>query len=230
MKTIFTCFTMLLFVSVGEAQKTQGVAAFVTSGYYSLSQSSSVNKVVPATYGYQSNNFFTVGAEAYYRYNKMLFALSGNIGIQNNRSIYKEGIKFSSGTSYASLGWIVLEQKHYWLYPSIGFGIAAIDMNTYDQKNYETEDIQSHIINNASFDVGLNADFILKRSYDAAELSSVLTGLRAGYRFSIQNKTWRNFYGEKLTGLPAYTQNGFYITAAIGCGAFIKGKIFQKGR
>ena len=165
MKKIFALSILFLMVAYSsDAQPVQGVAAFVKSGYYSLSSAASLNKITPAGYGSRSNNFFTLGAECYYRNNKMILTVDGNIGVQNGKSIYDKGIKFSTGTGYAKFGWIIIEQSHYWIYPNIGAGIAAIAMNTYDKKCDNARDIQTHINNNASMDLGLNTDIVLKRN------------------------------------------------------------------
>lgn len=230
MKKKFALSILILMLASGtNAQFVQGIAAFVKSGYYTLASASSLNKIAPAAYSNQSKNFFTVGAEGYYRWNKMLFGIDGNIAVQNGESAYTEGIKFSSGLASARFGYIISEEKDYWVYPSIAAGMAIIDMNIYDKKNDATQNLLTYINRNPSIDVGLNTDFILKKHSGTEEgFSSILAGIRAGYKFSIKNRTWRDFYGNRIDGMPTYNQNGFYITATIGCGAFIKGKTSQK--
>jgi hypothetical protein len=61
-----------------------GLAAFIKSGFYtsSSSSSSSLNKIVPAGFNLHSTSV-TLGGEGYCRNNKMLFILDGNIGLEN---------------------------------------------------------------------------------------------------------------------------------------------------
>ena len=113
-------------------------------------------------------------------------------------------------------------KKHYWIYPSLGIGIASLDINTYNTKDELIDNLKSHLINNTSFDLGINADFIMKKKADSPGYLSMISGLRAGYRLSVKNKAWKDFDGNKLYNMPSYAQNGFYITLAIGYGIFIK--------
>jgi hypothetical protein len=222
MKKIYTLLLLsIATISSPDAQQTNGLAAFVKSGLYSLS-SSALNKIAPAGFNLKHNTSVTLGAEGYYRGNKMLFILDGNVGLENSKVIGSQAVKLYSESIFGKAGWVIKEKKHYWIYPSIGIGIASLEVNMYDEKNELVNNLGSHLINNASVEVGINADFIFKKTADPIVNVSMLSGLRAGYRLSVKNKTWRNFDGNKIYGMPSYAQNGFYVTLAIGYGVFIK--------
>ena len=136
MKKFYTLLFLFIISFTGlDAQQMTGLAAFVKSGFYTLSSScsSSLNKIVPAGFSLHST-FVTLGGEGYYRNNKMLFILDGNIGLENSTIISFQEVKVFSEALYTKAGWIVKEKKHYWVYPSIGIGIASLDINTSDTK------------------------------------------------------------------------------------------------
>jgi hypothetical protein len=189
MKTIYTLlFLSLISIAKSDAQKMDGLAAFVKSGIYSLSTSSSaLNKIAPAGFNLQYTSFATLGGEGYYRSNKTILMLDGNIGLENSMVNASSGVKLYSEAIFAKTGWIIKEKKHYWVYPAIGMGIASLNLNSYDKKNELAGNLQSHLINNASVDVGINADFIFKKIANS-DGRSMITGLRAGYRLSVNNK------------------------------------------
>ena len=164
MKKIYTLlFLFIISIARSDAQQMNGLAAFVKSGFYTLSSSSSsLNKIVHAGFDLHSTSV-TLGGEGYYRNNKMLFILDGNIGLENSKIISFQEVKVFSEAMYIKAGWIIKEKKHYWIYPSIGIGIASLDINTYNTKDELIDNLKSHLINNTSFDLGINADFIMKK-------------------------------------------------------------------
>jgi hypothetical protein len=95
-------------------------------------------------------------------------------------------------------------------------GITSLELNTYDKKFDFANNPKQYLINNASMDFGINADFIFKKMGNPAGTVSPISGLRAGYRLSVENKVWRDFDGNKLNNMPSYSQNGFYVTLSIG--------------
>ena len=101
-------------------------------------------------------------------------------------------------------------------------GILTLDLSTYDKKNDLADNLKSHLIDNYSVDLGINADFIFKKIPNPQGVVLMISGLRAGYRLSVKNKVWRDFDGNKLDNMPSYAQNGFYVSLAIGYGIFIK--------
>ena len=228
-KTYIFLLTGIIFIGSVGAQQINGLAAFVKSGFYSLSSwSSALNKITPAGFNLRNNTSVTLGAEGYYRADKILFILDGNMGLEDSKTTASQGVELYSEAIFIKTGWIITEKKTYWIYPSAGVGIALLGLNTYDKKNEFIDDWESHLINNASLDLGINADFIFRKISDPPGSVSMISGLRAGYRLSVKNKTWRrDFGGNTLQGMPSYAQNGFYVMLAIGYGKFIKTNSFQ---
>jgi hypothetical protein len=184
--------------------------------------SSTLNKIAPPGSGF-SNNFIAFGAEGYFRANKIVVALDANMGLQKMKPTCIERAAVSSGVAYARLGWIMAEKKHYWIYPSIGPGIAAVDINTY--VNDEASNLKNKLHYSPSFDMGFNADFIMRKIPDKEDFGTMLIGLKTGYRVSIRNKGWRDNNNNKLSNMPSNGQNEFYIMVTIGSGVFVREQI-----
>jgi len=219
-KSIIPLLVFFLMTVGSSAQQINGVAVFSKIGYTSLTRSTAIlNKVSPGS-GF-SNDFILFGTEGYFRTNKLILGLDGTIGLQNRKLSSRASIEASAGALYARGGYIIAEKKHYWVYPSIGAGIAGIDI---DMKDYTTDEVarlKNKLISSPSLDLGINADFIVNKLFDQGDYGALLFGLRAGYRMSIK-KSWADNDGNKLANMPSYGYNGFYIMATIGGGAFIR--------
>lgn len=216
--------SMIAAIVTGElnAQATRGGAGFLKIGYANLHGSAAVfNKIAPQGISGFNNDFVTVGAEGHYRTGKIILALDANIGAQNSKLVGTKGAEAFSGAGYAKFGWIISENKNYWIYPSIGTGTAAIGMTTYDKVNGKTRNRENSYLLNASFDFGLNADFIIAKTNREKKYNAMLLGLRTGYRASFKNDNWRDGEGYKISSTPSYGYHGFYVTATIGGGRFV---------
>ena len=221
-KTIIPLIISTLFVGGLYAQQITGIAVFSKIGYTSLSGSAStLNKIAPSYRGF-SNDFVTAGAEAYYRTNKIILALDGSIGLQNAKSTPTKWTDVSAGSAYARFGWIITEKRHYWIYPSIGLGIAGIDINTHNYETDEVTNLKNKLLSSPSFDVGFNADYIVNKIIDPEGYGTLFFGLRTGYRLSIKSCEWWDNDGNKIKNMPSYGYNGFYIMVTIGGGGFVR--------
>jgi hypothetical protein len=68
----------------------------------------------------------------------------------------------------------------------------------------------------------MNADYIFKAFMQYQDLSTSASGLRIGYHLCFTKATWHDTNNNKITNIPSYTPNGFYILLVIGGGTFIK--------
>ena len=183
-KAIIPLVMIVVFTGDLYAQQIAGIAIFSKIGYTSLSFST-LNKIAPPGSRF-SNNFIAFGAEGYFRTNKIAVGLDANMGLQKAKSTHIKRAAVSSCVAYARLGWIIAEKKHSWIYPSIGSGIAAVDIYTY--VNDETANLKNKLHYSLSFDMVFNADFIMRKIPDKEDFGTMLIGLRAGYRASIRNR------------------------------------------
>jgi hypothetical protein len=113
MKKIYAVLFLCIISTAGlKAQQTNGLATFVRSGLYTLSSSSSsLNKIAPAGFDLLHASFATVGAEGYYRDNRLLLILDGNIGLENSKIITSQSVKLYTETFFVKTGWIVKRKE-----------------------------------------------------------------------------------------------------------------------
>jgi hypothetical protein len=221
---LFTAF-LLLCTNTVSAQRVRGGAGFFKGGYsYAPGSGNTFNKIAPAGINGFTNNYALIGGEGYYKGKNIVLSLEGTVAAQKDRAagnVHAENFVYAG---HLRLGFIVSESKNCWIYPSIGSGTAAIALNTYTKasSSEKAQNLENKILVSPSFDIGLNADYILSRVPDKKAYGALLMGLRTGYRFSFRNDNWRNGDWDKLNGLPAYANNGFYVTVAIGGGGFVK--------
>ena len=213
---------LLTWASTADAQRIKGGAGFVKVGIANAAGAGTVlNQIAPTgVFGF-SDQFYLLGGEGYYRTGNLMLALDGHIGAQNVRS---SGINYGEGFTYlghAKVGLIVNQGARYWIYPTVGFGTAAVAMTTYTKTGSDAENRQNKYLYRPSFDISLNADYLLSKSRTTDQrFGGLLLGLRAGYHISQRSSSWRNDDNDRLLNLPAYTNKGYYVTLAIGGGRF----------
>jgi len=224
MKKIIMLLIMAgIFTGELSAQGSRGGAGFIKIGSTYLPGSASIfNEIAPPGISGFGNNFVAFGAEGYYRANKIILALDGNIAIQGVKLTESKAAEAFSGGGYARFGRIIKENRDFWVYPSIGVGTAAIALNTYDQVNAESSNEKINYLFNTSFDFGFNADFILLRAPGEKYYSALILGLRTGYRVSYKNDNWHGGDDYKISNTPSYGYHGYYIMATFGIGSFTK--------
>ena len=94
-------------------------------------------------------------------------------------------------------------------------------MTTYTKTGGDARNRQNKYLYRPSFDIGLNADYLLsKSSASDRRFGGLLLGLQAGYHISQQSSSWRDNENNRLPNLPAYSNKGYYVTLAIGGGGF----------
>ncbi len=209
---------------MADDKRIKGNTGFVKVGIANASGTGTVlNQIAPAGVTGFSDQFYLLGGEGYYRTGNLMLALYGHIGAQNVRS---SGTTYGEGFNYighGKAGWVVGQGARYWIYPTVGFGTAALAMTTYTKTGNNAENRQNRCFYRPSFDVGLNDDWLLSKSSTTdRRFGGFLLGLRAGYHLSQESSSWRNDANDRLPNLPAYTNKGYYVTLAIGGGRFVK--------
>jgi hypothetical protein len=214
------------------SQKIVGAAFFMKGGYTHVQGSAKIlNSVAPQGISCFSDNNYIIGSDGYFRANKIILGLDGYLATRESKTSkfvtngISKGADAYSGTAHAKLGIIVNQGKKYWVYPSLGAGIAVIGMNTFDKKASFARLNEHNIISySPSFDIGLNTDIILSPENKNDIFGAMLLGFRVGYHNSIFKNNWRDKDWNHLENLPSYTNRGFYVTINIGAGAFFRKK------
>jgi hypothetical protein len=122
---------------------------------------------------------------------------------------------------HGKIGWIIIQDKRSWVYPTFGSGIAALVFTTSNKNNNQSATEENLTLLSPSFDFGMNGDIIVSKiSPDNKSHKGFLLGIRMGYRASPKSNNWRNDDGHKIENIPAYSNHAFYVTIAIGEGGF----------
>lgn len=226
MKTLnfLAIILLIIWTSSVNAQRIKGGAGFFNIGVANAFNAAAVlNKIAPTGVSGFSNQFYLIGGEGYYRTGKLILGLGGITGAQTVRSSgnsYGEGFIFNG---HAKVGWIVNQGVHHWVYPTLGLGSSTLGMTTYIKSGNNTQDRLNRMIFRPSFDVGLNADFLLSKSGTTNQsFSGLLLGVRAGYTLSSKGNDWRADDRGSLPDLPTYQNEELYIMLTIGGGGFVK--------
>lgn len=232
MKRIVIVLLVLNLSSYGYSQKIIGGTLFLKGGYTHVEGSAKIlNSVAPQGISCFSDNNYIIGSDGYFRANKIILGLDGYLATRESKTSnfvmngIRKGADAYSGTAHAKLGIIVLEGEKYWVYPSLGAGIAVIGLNTFDKKASLNRSNEHNIISySPSFDFGLNTDIVLSPENKNNLFGALLLGLRVGYHNSIFKNNWKDEDWNHLENLPSYKNRGFYMTINMGVGVFFKKK------
>jgi len=232
MKTQFyTIFILLMLAGAVEAQEIKGIAGFIQSGYMNAPNAAKAfSEIYPDNTAGFANNYWLIGATAYYRNNNNMFMGDLQFGLQK---VYSFNDKHAGAVYEAVLGKygrIIKEEKNFWIYPSAGVGASVIALTSYDKINGERENMRTQTLVSPTFDIGMNADFLLsKLEWNKNYYLGWISGVKAGYRVSVKSKRWKKdedeFYKDafnKIYEMPSYTNSAFYVTLSFGMGSFDK--------
>jgi hypothetical protein len=230
-KNFYTLLISSIFIASISAQKIEGIAGFIQSGYMNAPNAAKAfSQVYPDNTAGFANNYWLIGATAYHRNNSNMFMGDLQFGLQK---VYSFNDKHAGAVYEAVLGKygrIIKEEKSFWLYPSAGAGASIIALTSYDKIDGERENVKTQSLVSPAFDMGMNADFLLsKLKWNENYYLGWIVGLKAGYRASIKSKRWKKdkdeFYKDafnKIYEMPSYANNAFYVTLSFGMGSFDK--------
>jgi hypothetical protein len=231
-KNLYIVAIALILSAFADAQKIEGVAAFMKTGYMNAPNAAKIfNQVYPSGVSGFTGNYFLLGAEGYYRKNSSVFMGVWEFGLQKAYSLNDANADAVYEAVLGKYGRIITEGKNYWLYPSAGAGASVSSLTSYGKVNSRKENMRTQTLVSPTFDVGMNADFLLSkvRWNDKYYLGWIM-GIKAGYRVSLKSDKWKDDYNNsykddnfyKINEMPAYTNNAFYVTLSVGGGSFDK--------
>jgi hypothetical protein len=210
----------LLLSTCGLAQ-VNGGAVFVRGGYiYAPSAGKELTGLQNQTDGF-TNNFSLLGIEGVYRKNKWLTGFETSFGTQKARTKDIHALKPYTGAAHIRVGYIACEGKEYWLYPSAGMGVSMHNLSVREKILNKTSKIDNIIQYAPSVDLALNGDFLTtKESKDQKSAGGLILGFRMGYRFSLNDASWRNEEGDKIETNSHYRNNAYYVSLVVGFGLY----------
>ena len=225
MKKSYSVFIALLVANIIAAQKIEGVAGFIQLGYLVAPNTKTFNQIYPSNVPGFANNYFLIGAEGFYRSGKHLIMGDWRIGFQKLYSLNEGKVGAFYQSIIGKYGQIIKEEKNIWFYPSIGAGASVASLTSFAKINGKEQNVNTQTLVSPSFDLGLNADFLLsKLRWKENYYLGWIMGVKAGYTFSAKRSKWKNNSNDsyKLVNAPSYTNNAFYAALSFGIGSFDK--------
>jgi hypothetical protein len=161
----YSVFIMLMIASIisVEAQKLEGAAGFIQSGYLNAPNAKTLNQVYPENVSGFGNDYFLFGAEGFYRKNKNMFIGEWQFGLQKTYSFNDEHAGVVYETLLAKYARNIKDEKRIWIYPSAGAGASVIALTNYKDINGIKKNMTTNTLVSPTFDIGTNIDFLLSK-------------------------------------------------------------------
>jgi hypothetical protein len=230
-KNFYIVVLLAMMTSITHAQKIEGIAGFIQTGYMNAPNAAKAfNQVFPQNNSGFANNYFLIGAEAFYRQKNNVFMGEWQFGLQKVYSFNNQHAGALYEAVMGKYGRLVAEKENVWIYPSAGMGVSVAALTSYDEIDGQKKNMKTKTLVSPTFDMGMNADFLLsKLRWKENYYLGWISGIKAGYRFSIRSKKWKTdkdeFYKDgfqKLYETPSYANNAFYVMLSFGMGSFDK--------
>jgi hypothetical protein len=187
-------------------------------------------------FGYQpiKDNYTTLSFTSAYFVNRFLFRTEVSVVLPNHVE-QPDNIKtsFSGYAISAGIGYAVIQNRHFRLYPYVGINsfstnLKFTDLSSVDNMN---ELLNSPLRNakihfsNASLDIGAQLERIItlkNNKWDCPQNNKYMTvGTRLGYNWS-PGTVKASYNGNQLNGAPKYNFQGPYIKLVVGMGTKIR--------
>ena len=229
---VIVIFFILLPFSNLCAQEEAGVSIENGGMGYSIFGQSMINlddlNAALESKGYtgMSNSFFAVGGGGHAIINNRLIiggegqTLLGDAATSGN---FKNSINISQ--VFLNLGYVVYKIKDLRIYPLIGLGAGAMNLNISEEM---TALSMEDVLNNPKrsiemstggflFNLSLGADYLLNFGGDETGRAGMVLGIRAGYKVSPFKGDWM-VEDVDVTGAPKMGMTGPYISFMLGGG------------
>jgi len=223
MKSYFLLLFCLAMFShtVSSQQQLEGIGLIITPGYLNArSSGSTFSKISPDGITSFHDDYKLIGLEGFYRYRRNVLGAEWNFCWQKRyqaEDTYAEPYITSLRIKY---GYITNKNSKMLFYPTVAAGTTKMLLTTYTKEGSRVINLNDRYLLLPSFAMALNCDrLISKFDYSERYYLGWITGVRAGYEFSIQSNRWKINQGKNLHS-PAYAPRGFYISIAFGAGDF----------
>lgn len=203
----------------------QGAKAWYDPGFSFLDTASFNSMAANQGYNNLSNVFIAQGGGAHVILDRIILGGSG-MGINGFRSANAAGdvLGVSGGYGLFNLGYLVVHEDNFSLYPVLGIGSGHISVSGSSSLNKVfglsgSEDISRIDSNQVVLDIGLGADYLIDFNADPGNASGLLVGLKLGYLFVPSPTQWES--NRRLVGgtnLPNLSNQGLYFNLVLGAG------------
>lgn len=203
----------------------EGAKAYYQPGFSFLDTNSLNQLIAPAGYANYSNTFLTQGGGAQVILDRIVIGGSG-FGLSGFRAASGKGetLAVSGGYGLLNLGYVIVRQKNFSLYPMIGIGSGGVKINSSEAlnklfsftSNSDVFELQSSQI---VMDIGLGADYLIDFNADRKLATGLDVGLKLGYVFVPSPPQWESA-GRPVGGsVPNLNTQGVYLSLSLGLGA-----------
>lgn len=203
----------------------EGAKAYYQPGFSFLDTNSLNQLIAPAGYANYSNTFLTQGGGAQVILDRIVIGGSG-FGLSGFRAASGKGetLAVSGGYGLLNLGYVIVRQKNFSLYPMIGIGSGGVKINASEALNKlfgftsgsDVFELQSSQI---VMDIGLGADYLIDFNADRKLATGLDVGLKLGYVFVPSPPQWESA-GRPVGGsVPNLNTQGVYLSISLGLGA-----------
>jgi hypothetical protein len=201
--------------------QTVGGAFLIKSGYmFAPGAGKELSSLQDQTDAF-TDNFSLLGLEGVYRKNKWITGFETSFGAQKARAKDVRSFKPYTGAVHAQLGYIVWEQKEYWLYPSAGLGVSMHNLSVREKVLNKTTKIDNIVQYAPSVNFAFNGDLLTtKESKHQKSAGGLILGFRMGYRFSVKDAAWKNEDRNVIENNTNYRNNVYYISLVAGFGLY----------
>ncbi|MCY7360049.1 MAG: hypothetical protein LH609_21870 [Rudanella sp.] len=189
MQTLSLLLILLLYSFITWAQPIRGGAGFLYGGQIVLPGSARMVQQQSQTVVPGNDQYALFGAETYVRVNRWLVGL--NVSALVNKPGSAAGsqprIESSASNAHIWVGWVAWQSKRAKLYPSLGPGINAFNINATKANGAVT----TTSLDGFSTDIGLTFDWLVaKPAADPMLLAGPMLSVRAGYRRTTASAEW----------------------------------------
>jgi hypothetical protein len=191
---------------------------------YGFMDVSALHSLIPSYLPSFRNEFFVIGGSGHGMMNRFVIG-GGGFGITRN-AIRNDSMKVSLGGGVGTfdLGYLVVDRAKVKLYPMLGIGGGGFGLEMTRKGDVSADHLSSNPareinISQGYFAVDLSLNLalipVLEKNEKDGSIGGFMTGLKAGYIYSLPSSNWR-FSGGDITGGPEFGMNLFYLKLIVG--------------
>src|SRR5688572_2811229 len=221
-KNILLVLLMFFSMPVIHAQS-KGFAGFFTIGYNNVSNAGQKLQLMLPGMEKLTNNYYGIGGEAYWKSGKLILGAQAGIyahGVVSNGEKHAEPF---SANGMIKGGYIIIENRDLFIYPTVGGGIAGTVITSYEKNGNLKSALHSIYLISPAIDFAINLDPIIYRFTTRPASGVFISGVRTGYRLSKKSDYWKRVNDQPNQKI-SFANNGFYASMAFGIGYFDSSK------
>lgn len=202
----------------------QGAKVFYQPGFALLDTGALNQAIAPQTYGNYSGTFLSQGGAVQVMFDRIVIGGAGySLSGFRTSSATGQTLGVSSGYGLFQLGYVVLREQNFSVYPTLGIGSGSVKISGSDPLNKvfgfnaaaDVFDLQSSQV---VLDVGVGSDYLIDFNGDPAHASGLVVGLKLGYLLVLSPPQWESG-GRPVGGtIPNLNAQGPYLSLSLGIG------------